>query len=280
MSLVESMIRHNVERLLTKHLEKNNCHYHLIENYESLLKIENLFSANELFQPATPEEFHYVGLYYKINEDYDQMKKYYFLAIANKYIVSVHNLAWYYYNIEKNYDLAKKYYLMAAENGYARSFTSLGNYYQKIEKNYALMKKYYVLGFEKGYTKSFYRLGKYYEDNKRYDKMEKYYLLAIKRGDWDSSYDLRLYYKETNKSFEDMLLCVKYRNVIGLSKKEVIQNINDVLKLNLNRDQINQFMEIITQFDFSWYEIPPELGLLLDTLRLYTNKYTLPQSTD
>ena len=55
-----------------------------------------------------------LGLYYKSIQDYDQMKKYYLMAIEKNNEKAMYNLAIYYKSI-KDYDQMNKYYLMAIE---------------------------------------------------------------------------------------------------------------------------------------------------------------------
>jgi len=44
-------------------------------------------------------------------------------------------LGYYYYRIEKNYDEMKKYYMLAIEKCNSTAMNNLGHYYQTIEKN-------------------------------------------------------------------------------------------------------------------------------------------------
>jgi TPR repeat protein len=53
-----------------------------------------------------------------------------------------------YYNIEENYEEAKKYYMMAVELGHSNAMYNLGFYYNKIEKNYEEAKKYYIMAIK------------------------------------------------------------------------------------------------------------------------------------
>jgi len=92
-----------------------------------------------------------IGQYYHlIHINYDEMKKYYSLAIAN----SMHKLGLYFQLEEKNYELMKIYYLKAIDKGCIKSMYYLGLYYEFQEKNYNLMKKYYLMGIENGCLES------------------------------------------------------------------------------------------------------------------------------
>ena len=46
----------------------------------------------------------------------------------------------YYYEVKKDYEQMKKYYLMAIELGNDKAMCNLSNYYFKVEKNYEQMK--------------------------------------------------------------------------------------------------------------------------------------------
>ena len=110
----------------------------------------------------------------------------------------------------KNYNEMKKYYLMAIKLGNYEAMHNLGNYYQYTEKNYNEMKKYYLMGIEcsidvlikenykisnESLQYSMYNLGCYYYDTKNYDEMKKCYLLAIKLNNSDAMIRLRFYYR-------------------------------------------------------------------------------------
>ena len=68
-----------------------------------------------------------------------------------------------YYKKLKNYENMKKYYLMAIEKGSINSICKLGEYYEEIE-DYDNMKKYYLMAIEKGSVYAMFLLGIYYEN--------------------------------------------------------------------------------------------------------------------
>lgn len=63
-------------------------------------------------------------MYYSVKADYDNMVKYYLMAIEKNNSHAMHNLGFYYEKI-KNYDNALKYYLMAIEHGDDNATTTL-----------------------------------------------------------------------------------------------------------------------------------------------------------
>jgi TPR repeat protein len=100
------------------------------------------------------------------------------------------------YEIEKNYEEMKKYYLMAIEKGYSHAMSHLGYYYQFIEKNYEEMKKYYLMAIDKGDADAMFNLGYYCHYGEiNYKEMKKYYLMAIEKGNKDAINSLYLYYQ-------------------------------------------------------------------------------------
>ena len=111
------------------------------------------------------------------------------LSMKSKYhpnddwTTAVKNLGEYYHIIEKNYDEMKKYYLMAIEKGdSAYSMNNLGTYYHTIEKNYVLMKKYYLMAIDRKQTVAMINYAMYFYSNSDYDQMIKYFAMAINNG--------------------------------------------------------------------------------------------------
>ena len=83
----------------------------------------------------------------------------------------------YYKDVEKNYDEMKKYYLMAIENGNVEAMCDLGDYYKHVENNYNEMKKYYMLAIKKGDLIAMENMGGYLKENMAllYKDFEVYY---------------------------------------------------------------------------------------------------------
>ena len=154
------------------------------------------------------------------------MKKYYLMTNST----SMHNLGIYHQYTDKNYDEMKKYYLMAIEKGDSTSMRNLGIYYKSVDKNYDEMKKYYLMAIEKGCLDSMHDLGNYNQyTDKNYDEMKKYYLMAIEKGCSDSMYSLGHYYKENSK-FELELLEDSKKN------KLIVEKTNEIIKNQESRD--------------------------------------------
>ncbi len=124
---------------------KNIVKHRHIENYIVELYNNNLKELNEI----DVNKLLWNGNYHKnIEKNYDEMKKYYLMAIELNNSSAMNNLATYYQYIEINYDEMKKYCLMAIELNNSDAMNNLGYYYQNIEKNYDEMKKYYLMAIK------------------------------------------------------------------------------------------------------------------------------------
>ncbi len=82
------------------------------------------------------------------------------------------------YEEHKDYDNMKKYYMMAIKEGHFKAMTNLGIYY-KHQKDYDNMIKYCLMGAEKGDRNAMNVLGIFYSTQKDYDNSLKYLLMAI-----------------------------------------------------------------------------------------------------
>jgi hypothetical protein len=202
---------------LTNFIINQGISYTDIEDENSFKKIYNLFINNIIFEASTVIENRYLGFYYhKIKIDYDLMKKCYLIAINGNNHQSMHNLGHYYHITEKNYDLAKKYYLMAIDNGNVHSLNNLGAYYNEIEKNNDLAKKYY--------------------------------LMAIDKDNINSVGNLIKFYNNSNLPIEKLEFFIKYKNKIERNK--IIDCINRMANINLNKEDNKKFIDIIINFEF------------------------------
>jgi tetratricopeptide (TPR) repeat protein len=144
---------------INDYINKNNFVILNIPN-ENINNIYDLYFNNNIREIDNDIECLYYGIYYKINKNYELMKKYYLMAIENNATHSnsyaMNNLGSYYYDIEKDYDLMKKYYLMAIEKGNCNAMDNLGYYYENIEKDYnkaiKIYEKLVELNNSKGYN--------------------------------------------------------------------------------------------------------------------------------
>jgi hypothetical protein len=155
----------------------------------------------------------------------------------------MYNLGSHYQYIEKDYEQMKKYYLMAIEKESDTAMYNLGSHYQYIEKDYEQMKKYYLMAIEKGHSVALYNLGYYYQEiEKDYEQMKKYYLMAIDNGDIYTSNRLEHFYKDNNDTLGLLQLYIKMDDKAKISdilvsycnQKIVDRGINSMLLQYLN----------------------------------------------
>ncbi len=78
-------------------------------------------------------------------------------------IIAMNNLG-HYYEEQKDYENMKKYYLMAIEKGYPDSMSNLGYYYLE-QKDYENTKKYFLMGAEMNHQISIKAINDYLEEN-------------------------------------------------------------------------------------------------------------------
>jgi len=185
----------------------------------------------------------YYGVYYDIKKDYDQMKKYYLVAIEKGNCISMNNLGSYYKNAEKNYDKMKKYFRMAIKKDNDMAMYNLGFHYDRIKHDYKQMKKYYLMAIEKGNCNAMSNLGLYYKNiEKDCEQMKKYYLMAVEKGNEYAIWRLKQFYKDNNDTLGLLQLYIKIDNKTKISdilvnycnQKIVDKEINSILLQYLN----------------------------------------------
>jgi len=140
-----------------------------------------------------------------------------------------------YFKIKQDYDQMKKYYLMAIEKGNEYAMNNLGFHYEHIEKDYELMKKYYLMAIEKGYKNAMYNLGFYYEEIKDYDQMKKYYLMAIEKGHCIAIFDLEKWYQKNKDTVGLLQLYIKTNNTKKVLKILINYSIQNTMNEEINR---------------------------------------------
>jgi TPR repeat protein len=99
----------------------------------------------------------------------------------------------YYGEIEKNYDQMKKYYLMAIDLGNSDAMNNLAYYYY-TKDDFEKMEKYYLMAIELGNSNAMKNLATYYYEKNNFEKMEKYYLMAIELGNCYAMNSLATFY--------------------------------------------------------------------------------------
>jgi TPR repeat protein len=140
--------------------------------------------------------------YYYDIEDFEEMVKYYLMAISvGNNVTAMYNLGTYYYNIN-DFENMMKYYHMAIQNNDVHSMINMGAYYHS-RKDFEIMKLYYLRAIELGNSDAMFNMGRYYMDIKKdYDMGTKYYMMAAEKGNSDAIKILE-YINDLKKCDED-----------------------------------------------------------------------------
>jgi TPR repeat protein len=120
----------------------------------------------------------FIGEYYEHkNINYNEMIKYYLMAIDKDNINAMNNLAMHYESIE-DYDNTVKYYLMAIDKGCSSAMNNLGYYYFYYEADHDEMLKYFLMAIEYGNKTAMKNLAIYYSLISDFDNAKKYTLMG------------------------------------------------------------------------------------------------------
>ncbi len=138
---------------LAKHAKYNNItyiyfrglYYLCKEKYETMMK---LYLHPDVYSHNNPYIICMLGIYYNVaNFNYENMCKYYLLAIELNSRIAANNLGYYYYSREKNIEKAIVYYKIGADLGCPNCLLKLGVCFNNYNKELAT--EYYLKGFEK-----------------------------------------------------------------------------------------------------------------------------------
>src|SRR5436190_1874763 len=140
----------NKEKVFIKILKENNFNYIKINDNILLENIFELFINNSNIKniPDNDMLYLYLGIFNFIKKNYDEMKKYYLLAIEKNNMMAINNLAYYYYK-EKNYEEMKKYCVMALDkNNFVLDKSIINQYLDiKFDVGFALKFKDYLTNY-------------------------------------------------------------------------------------------------------------------------------------
>jgi len=226
-----------LEKEIIQYLESRNNTYIKISTTNDIIKIHNLIFKEIIDDNDNSDTANlYYGFYYKIQENYELMVKYYLLAIEQGNSAAMNNLARY-YEQRRSYELMLKYYLLAIEHGYPAAMNNLGYYYY-VKGDFDLMLKYYLLAIKHGHSRSMNNLGCYYYTQKDYDSMLKYYFLAIKHGQIGSALNIISYCQEHNAIDVFVQLYNEFSHIIWVTSEDRTQLIQIISKF-LAKDLIS-----------------------------------------
>jgi TPR repeat protein len=212
----------------------NLSNHFMLENIDFILEKIEIIQNNSYKQQI----YKNIGTYYKINKNYELMKKYYLIAIELGCYISMNNLAYHYQYIEINIELMLKYYNLAIENKFYLSSKNLAIYYYGIS-NFEEMDKYISILIELNTLQSTFELGVFFQYTEiNYELMKKYYLISINLGNYLAMNNLAHYYQYKEINIELML---KYYN-LAIEKNYVqsILNLINYYKNISNDEKINE----------------------------------------
>lgn len=169
----------------------------IIKDNDILYYWYNTYDSNNLYIAA--ENGHIVAmykyaLYCRSLQDYDKMKRYYLMAIANGCMESMCSLGYYYMQIEKDPHTASIYYKMAAKLGHSKGIALLAEYNHRITRNYNKAIKLYMLAIEKDNVYAMYNLARYYHFIEQNPLALYYYKMAYKKYHKEAAIGIGLYY--------------------------------------------------------------------------------------
>jgi len=145
--------------------------------------------------------------------DFGMMKFFLEKGIENGCKDSMLKFAQYYRT--KDYENMLKYYNMAIELGNRDAMYSLAHYYH-LDNKYEEMLKYYMMAIELGCIQSMTNLGIFYGEQNNFDEMKKYLEMAIYYGDAKAMQFLASYYDDTEKNEGKMVYYLK----LGIEKED------------------------------------------------------------
>lgn len=250
-------------------LEQLNIYCDPITDKSSLIKIKNLFSKNEKFEPLNTIECGSMAAYLTyIDENYETAVKYYLMAHELGDCYSLYNLAIHYSKI-KDYINAEKYCLMSIEQYLknTKAMYYLVNYYRYIKINLKNADKYLLMAAENENTDAMYEIASYNMINKNYVDVEKYLIMAIKYGHHESVSLLQYYYEHVEKNLSKILkVYIEHHQIIA--RWFIIESIKKIWKLSLDSEQYELFTKFLLLFDLQPFDkIPSSLRMFIVVLR-------------
>lgn len=217
-----------------------------IDNKTSLKKIYELFITDTPFDPTTAIELHYMGFYFEMTKNYGLMEKYYLMAFNQDYLPSLYKLVEHFYS-KQNYDNVIKYYELAIDKGNSDAMISLGDYYRNHCHDKEQAKQLYLKAVETdNNVKAMYKLISHYKKTPCCDKVMKYYLMVFATGDFSKINNFVKYCERYRMIFALLRLCILYPNKIqGTSIPETIEFL---LAGHYHMRDRPEYIRLITQF--------------------------------
>jgi len=216
---------------LYKNVKLQNClamyklglYYKTNENYFEMVKY---FLFGVKYSNATC--MYELGMYYKsINVIY-LMLKYLRMGADLNHLDSIIVLSQYYINTKTNLDLAEKYLLIAVNKHKSPlAMNETGFLYYNLLNNPEEASKYYLMAIEKNYTISMSNYGQLlFRHYKDYDKAVKYYLMACNNGSVGGAHSLAYYYLTVNANYDLAIMYYKLGYKFICEENSITKNLN------------------------------------------------------
>jgi TPR repeat protein len=197
---IQRHLTHREIRQLHSACQNVAVFYYKITSYDKMKKYLSVAIKNNImypgkFQKDSMQSAAHLATYYRdVEQNYDEMKKNYLIAIENGDIESMMDLATYYYE-NKKYDEAIKYYNMGVKNDNDIAAHNLAICHTQI-KNYDEAKKYFIVSIDNyEHAESMHGMAMHYKNvEQNYPKMIKYFLMAIEKDHVESMCNLAIYY--------------------------------------------------------------------------------------
>lgn len=226
--------------VLKKKLNEYDILYVPINDFDSFIKIHDLYMNDIMFDPSNETECGYIGMYYEcIKPNYIDTEKYFLMMVDYDPINVTHCLILNFYNVKKDHGKMEKYFLNIIDDSHSHVWKNLVSYYSIVKhnlsiaiedymmafrkygtgdvsidltsnfiqakKNYKNLAEHYDTAIENGYVDAINRMANYYKYIEKDDvNSVKYYLMAIDHGDVFAMYNLACHYEEIN-NFEDAI---------------------------------------------------------------------------
>ncbi len=190
-----------------------------------------------------------LGFYYMEMQDYDKGEKYYLLDIEkNNNIDTFSILGCHYYNVKDDHENAMKYFLMGVEKDDHHCMRNMGIYYRNMGE-YENAIAYLLMAVHHDDTNAKFHMGICYKMMGDYDQMEKYLLMAMDDGCTDSIKPMVDHYQCRHMNFKLLKLYINHQN--SYERYKIIECFNCVANGKLLPDEKNEFLNLITTFEFN-----------------------------
>jgi hypothetical protein len=228
-----------MELAIKEYLDTKLIKYIEINHNISVVKIYNFLFKHIEYTCKNGIECYYKACYYEIHQKYEIMERYHKLSIIYGDDISYYKLGEYYEKI-KRYDIMKDNYLKSRRD--TNAIFRLSKYYFDIEKNSTLGWYYITEGIKFGNQKCI-----NYNKLNNYVNLRDSLLFDIKSGNKKSVKILDKLCDNNILLFDKMILYLENKDI--LPRDKVIESINGISNLVMNKEQTEIFMDVMKGFN-------------------------------